>query len=76
LDVGELFEILGERARNRVERAVRLTRTGEVNVRHTVGVFHFAVAGEAVEHKGKTLIAFHTGWTLEEFIKHSADDIA
>jgi hypothetical protein len=40
-----------------------------------VGVFDPVVAGEAVEHEGKTLVAFHVARTFEEFIEHCADQI-
>lgn len=40
-----------------------------------VGVFDLTIAGEAVEHEGKTLVALHVAWTFEEFIEHRADQI-
>lgn len=75
LHFGELFEVRRERERDVVQRAVRLTRAREIDVRNTVGVFDAAVAGESVQHKRQSLIAFHVAGTFEEFIEHCADEI-
>jgi hypothetical protein len=40
-----------------------------------IGVFDFAVTGEAVEHKREPLIALHVAGTLEIFIEHGTDQI-
>ena len=76
LNIRELFEVLHERARNGVQRAVGLAGPGEVNMRHAIGIFEFAVAGEAIEHEGKSLVALDTNRSCEEFIEHGTDDVA
>ena len=73
LHFGELFEIQRQRARDRVERTVRLAFACEVDMHHTIGKGHFAVAGETVEDKGQSLVAFHVAWTFEKFIQHGTD---
>jgi len=45
-------------------------------MRNTIGIFEFAVTGEAIEHQGKSLIALDANGTLEVFIKNRANDIA
>lgn len=70
-----MFEVGHQRTGDRIECAVRLAPAGEIDVRHAIGVFKFAVAGKAVEHKRKALIAFHVAGTLEIFIEHRADQI-
>lgn len=76
LNIGELFEVLHDRAGDGVERAVGLAGTGEVNVRHAISIFDLAVAVETVEHEGESLFALDPDRTLEIFIEHGADDIA
>ncbi len=76
MNVGELFEVLHERARDGVKRAVRLAAAGEIDMRHPIGVFNLTVAGKTVEHEGQSLIALHAFGTLEVFIEHSANDVA
>jgi len=73
LNLGELFEIKHERDCNVIERAVRLATAGEIHVRHAIGKCQFAVAGEAVKHEGKSLVAFDVARTFEEFIEDAAD---
>ena len=73
LNFGELLEVFCERAGNRVERPVRLTLTGEINMRNTIGEGKSAVARETVQHEGQSLIAFDIAWTLEEFIEHCTE---
>jgi hypothetical protein len=48
LHFGELLEVLHERYGDVIQRAVRLALTREVDVGDAVGIFDFAVAGEAV----------------------------
>ena len=76
LNIRELFEVLHERARNGVQRAVGLAGPGEVDVRHPIGVLDLAVAGESIEHEGKSLVALDTNRSCEEFIEHGTDDVA
>lgn len=72
---GELFEVFRQRAGDGVKRAIRLTPAGEINAGDAVGIFDFAVAGEAVEHQGQALVAFHVAGTFKEFIEHRADQV-
>jgi len=76
LNIGELFEVCHERARNCVKRSVRLTTAGEVNMRDAIGIGKPAVACKSIEHQSQPLIPFHIPWTLEVFIKDGAHDIA
>jgi len=71
----ELFEIEHQRERDGVERAVRLAATRQIDMRDTIGKCQFAVAGEAVEYQGESLVAFDIARTFEIFIKYSADQI-
>ncbi len=71
----ELFEVLHERARNGIERAVRLTTASQVDMRHAIGKCQFAVTGETVEHESEALIAFDIAGTFEIFIEHRTDQI-
>lgn len=75
LNIGELFEVDGQRAGNGVECAVGLTGAGQVDVRHTVGELEPAVACEAVEDEGKPVVAFHVAGTLEELVQDSTDQV-
>lgn len=52
-----------------------MTRAREIDVRDAVGIFDAAVAGKSVQHERKSLIAFHTAGTFEEFIERRADKI-
>jgi len=75
LHFGELFEVLHERLRDGVQRAVRLAIAFEIHMRDAVGVFDLAVAVETVQDERETLIALHVAGTFEEFIEHRADEI-
>lgn len=75
LNFGELFEVLHERKRNRVKRAIRLATPRKVNVGNTIGKCQFAIASESVEHKRKPLITFDIPRTFEVFIENGADQI-
>jgi len=75
LNIGELFEVCHKRARDGIQRAVGLTRAREMDMRNAVCEFEFAVAGETVEHQGKSLPAFDAGRTREIFIEHRSDDV-
>ena len=75
LNIGKLFEVLRDRARDGIERAVGLTCAGEVNMRHAIGIFEFAIAGEAIEHEGKSLVAFNADRTMNGVIEHGANDV-
>ena len=44
-------------------------------MRDAIGIFKFAVTGEAVEDESESLIAFHIAGTFEEFVQDSADDV-
>ena len=70
-----MFEVRREGTRDRVQRAIGLAAAGEKYMYDAVGVFDLTIAGEAVEHEGKTLVALHVAWTFEEFIEHRADQI-
>lgn len=72
---GELFEIFGQRARNVVERAIRLTSANQIHVCNAICKSQFAVAGETVEDERESLVAFHIAGTLEKFIEHSSQQI-
>lgn len=75
LHFGELFDIRHQRDRDVVQRAVRLTRAREIDVRDAIGIFDAAVASESVQHERKPLIALHAAGTFEEFIERCADKI-
>ena len=75
LNFRELFEIFHERARDGVERAVRLATAREVYMRDTIGKCNFVVASESVEHEGEPLVAFDAAGTFEIFIEHCANQI-
>jgi hypothetical protein len=75
LNIGELFEVRHERARDGVERTVGLTIASEVNVRDAIRVFEAAVACKAVQHEGKPPVAFHIAGTFEKFVQHRADEV-
>jgi hypothetical protein len=49
LHLRELFEIFCQRARDVVERAVRLAVARQVHMCHTIGKGEFAVTGETIE---------------------------
>ena len=52
-----------------------MTTAREIYMRDTIGKCQFAVAGEAIEHEGESLIALDIARTLEVFIEHGADQI-
>ena len=76
LNFRELLEVLDERLGNGVECAVRLAVAAEVDIRNTIGVGQFAIAGKAVQYKRQSLVAFDIAGTLEEFIQHRADKVS
>ena len=76
LNIGKLFEILHDRTRDGIQRAIGLTRAAEIDMRNTVSIFDFAIAGKTVEHQGKTLIALDTHRTLEIFIEDGTNNIS
>lgn len=67
-----MLEVFHERARDVIERAIRLALPCQINLRHTIGKGQFAVTGEAIEHQRKSLIAFDIARTFEEFIENGA----
>ena len=75
LNIGELFEVLHERTRDSVQRAVGLACPCEINVCNAISVFELAIPGETIEHQGKSLIVFNADRTLEIFIEHRANNI-
>jgi hypothetical protein len=75
LHFGELFKIRHERLGDGVQRAVRLTIAGEVDVYDAIGIFDLAVAIEAVQDTRETLIALHVTGTFEKFVEYRADEI-
>lgn len=75
LNIRELFEVDGQRARDGIERAVRLAVPGEVDVRDAVGIFESAVAGEAVEDEREPGVAFHVAGTFEEFVQRRPNEV-
>lgn len=75
LHFGELFEIRHKGLCDGVQRAIRLTTTGEIDMHNAVGIFDFAVAVETVQHERETLVTFHVAGTFEVFIEYRADQI-
>ena len=73
LNFRELFEVFHKRARNSIERAIRLATAREIHMHDTIGKRNFAVAGETVEHEGESLVAFDITGTFEIFVKHCAN---
>jgi len=74
LNIGELFEIQCQRARNRVEGAVRLTGAFQINMCNTIGKFKFAVTCKTIQDQCKVLVALYIAGTLEEFIQDSTNN--
>jgi len=72
LHFGELFEVLGQRAGDVVQRAIRLATTGQIHMGDTIGKHKFAVTGETIEYEGEALIAFHIARAFEEFVDHGS----
>jgi len=70
-----LFEVCRQRARDGVERAIRLAPAGEIYAGDAVGIFDFAVAGEPVRDQSQALVAFHVAGTFKVFIEHRADQV-
>ena len=58
---------------DRIECSVGLAMPNQIDMDNTVSVGDFTIAGEAIEDKSETLIAFHIAGTLEEFIQHRTD---
>jgi len=52
-----------------------LTFAREINMRNAICKGKFAIACEAVEHEGITLITLDITWSFEKFVEHSADQI-
>lgn len=75
LNIGELFEVCHERARNCVKSSVRLTTAGEVNMRDAIGIGKPAVASKSIEHQSQSLIPFHIAWAFEVFVEDSTHNI-
>jgi hypothetical protein len=75
LNFRELFEIFRERAGDGIERAIRLATARKIDVRNAISKYKFAIAGEAIEHEGESLIAFDIAGTFEEFIQDAADQV-
>jgi hypothetical protein len=75
LHLGELFEVLHQRARDGIERAIRLTTACEIHMRNTISKCQFAITRETVGHNRESLIAFDITWTFEVFIERSANKI-
>jgi hypothetical protein len=68
LHLGELLEIFHQRARDVVERAIRLAVARQVNMCNAIGKGEFAVTGETVENQGEALVTFDVAGSLEEFV--------
>jgi len=47
----ELFEIFGERARDVIERAIRLTCACQIYMCNAIGKGKFAITGETIKHQ-------------------------
>ena len=75
LNFRELFEIFHERARDGIERAIRLTIAHKIDMRDAIGKYKFTVAIETVQHEGESLVTLDVARTLEIFIEHPADQI-
>lgn len=68
LNVGKLFEVEGQRARDIVKRPVGLAIPREVNVRNAVGKFEPAVTCKTVQYERETFVTLHVAGTFEEFV--------
>lgn len=75
LHLRELLEVFDKRLGDIVQRAVRLTGAGEIDLGDAIGEHDTLVAGKAVEHEGQPLIAFDRVGTGKEFIHNSAKQI-
>ena len=70
-----MFKACHQRARDVVERAVRLAATRQVNIHPTIPELYFSVACKSVVDHGETPVAFHVTGTLEELVEDGIDDI-
>ena len=75
LHLGELFEVLHERARDGIERAVGLATAREIDLRNAISKCEFAITRKTVRHNGKTLITLDITRTFEIFIERRANEI-
>ena len=70
LHLGELFEVFSQRARNIIERTIRLAFASQIHVCNAIRKRKLAVTGETVEDEGQSLVTFDIARSLEEFIEH------
>jgi len=75
LNIGELFEARHERARNVVQRAIRLASPCKINVHHIIYKLNFAIACKTITDHGKTLVPFHVTGTHKELIEDRINNI-
>ena len=75
LYIGELLEVLNEWLGDVVQRAVRLTSAGKVDLSDTVGEHDTLVAGKAVEHKSQPCVTLNRVGSGKEFIYNSAQQV-
>lgn len=76
VNIGELFEVCHERARDRVKGSVRLAAPGEVNMSDAICILQPGIASEAIQYQCQSLIPFNIPGSLKEFIQNSTNDIA
>jgi len=69
LDLRELFEICHQRARDCVERSIRLAIPCEINIRASIPKDKPVIASKAIKDKTEPLVSFHNAGTLEELIE-------
>jgi len=75
LNIGELFEVRHERARNGVQRPIGLATTCQIDMCDTIGRHKPAVARESIEHQCKTLVPFNIARSFEEFIQDGTQHV-
>jgi hypothetical protein len=75
LNIGELFEVEDERARDVIERAVGLAIAREIDMCDTISVFEFTIASEAIEDEGDAFVTFDIAGTFEELVQDAADQV-
>ena len=75
LYLGELLEVLNEWLGDVVQRAVRLTSAGKVDLSDTVGEHDTLVAGKAVEHKSQPFVTLNRVGSGKEFIYNGTQQV-
>lgn len=72
LHFGELLEVFHERARDVVERAIRLASARQIHMCYAITKDEFAITSETVENQCESLIPFDIARPFEKFIEHRA----